>query len=548
MEVVDMGDKAVQGTGFIRAQGRQLLDGGGNPLLLRGVGLGNWLLPEGYMWKFSGDRGDRPRRIAQRICELIGEEKAAQFWDMFYERYVTEADVRRMAEEGYNSVRLPINAPFILEEAADGGYIESHLRLIDQFVEWCRSYSLYVVLDLHGAPGGQTGANIDDSVNDHPDLFTDPVHRKRTVDLWVMLANRYKDDPIIAGYDLLNEPLPDHFSQYWDRLTPLYRELIAAIRQVDPHHMIIIEGAHWATNFSMIKEPLDDNMLLQFHKYWNAPDTESIQRYIDKGAELDVPLYMGEGGENNAEWYVGAFQLFEDHGISWNFWPWKKLDTLNSPCSIRAPKDWDKIQAYIAGGEHPGAEAAEAILWAYLDGIQIKNCEYRQDVVNSMLRHAPLRIIAPYYGYKGAGVDHAAGQQHGSSAIPLRPADGVAFSFAYPSADNVADFANHGGAVRPPHTILSAQLAVSEWLRYEFNVAEARAYKLVVCAAAAGDAEHAAAALEVTLGDHEVSVTIDSGEWSDIVAMEAMALPIGKHHVTLRVLSGDIRLQWVELG
>ncbi|SEC01744.1 cellulase family glycosylhydrolase [Paenibacillus sp. GP183] len=543
-----MGDKAVQGTGFIRAHGRQLLDGDGKPLLLRGVGLGNWLLPEGYMWKFSGDRGDRPRRIAQRICELIGEEKAAEFWDTFYERYVTEADVRRMAEEGYNSVRLPINAPFILEEAADGDYIESHLRLIDQFVEWCRTYSLYVVLDLHGAPGGQTGANIDDSLNDHPDLFTDPEQRKLTVDLWVMLAKRYKDDPIIAGYDLLNEPLPDHFSQYWDRLVPLYRELIAAIRQVDPHHMIIIEGAHWATNFSMITEPLDDNMLLQFHKYWNAPDTESIQRYIDKGAELNVPLYMGEGGENNAEWYAGAFQLFEDHGISWNFWPWKKLNTLNSPCSIRAPKDWDKIQAYIAGGEHPGVEAAEAILWEYLDGIRIENCEYRQDVVNSMLRRAPLRIIAPYYGYKGAGVDHAAAQQHGSSDIPLRSADGVGFSFAYPSEDNFVDFANHGGAARPPHTIMCAQLAVNEWLRYEFNVAEARAYKLVVCAAAVGDAEHAADALEVTLGDHEVSVTIDSVEWSDIVAMEATALPIGKHHVTLRVLSGDIKLQWVELG
>jgi endoglucanase len=340
------------GTGFVRAHGRQLVDGDGRRLLLRGVGLGNWLLPEGYMWKFTGEKGDRPRRIAARIRELIGEEKAVKFWEIFYDRYVTEADVQRMAQEGFNSVRLPINAPFILAEETDEGadnrtnsaYIEPHLQLIDRFIDWCRTYGLYVILDLHGAPGGQTGANIDDSVNDHPDLFTDLLQRKRTIDLWVMLAKRYRDDPIVAGYDLLNEPLPDHFSQYWDRLVPLYQEIIAAIREVDPHHMIVIEGAHWATNFSMITEPLDDNMLLQFHKYWNAPDTESIQRYLDKGAELNVPLYMGEGGENNSEWYVGAFQLFEDHDISWNFWPWKKLDTFNSPCSIRMPNDWDKIQ------------------------------------------------------------------------------------------------------------------------------------------------------------------------------------------------------------
>ncbi|MFD0694013.1 glycoside hydrolase family 5 protein [Paenibacillus sp. GCM10027628] len=547
--MVDPVNATLQRTGFIRSKGKQLVDGDGRPLLLRGVGLGNWLLPEGYMWKFSGERGDRPRRIAQRIRELIGEEKAAQFWNTFYERYVTEDDVQRIAEEGYNSVRLPINAPFLLEETEGGCYIESHLRLIDQFLDRCRAHGLYVVLDLHGAPGGQTGANIDDSVNDHPDLFTDPVQRKRTVDLWVMLAKRYKDDPIVAGYDLLNEPLPDHFSRYWDRLVPLYRELIAAIRQVDPHHMIIIEGAHWATNFSMITEPLDDNMLLQFHKYWNAPDTESIQRYLDKGAELNVPLYMGEGGENNTEWYAGAFQLFEDHGISWNFWPWKKLDTSNSPCSIRAPKGWEKIQAYVAGsGEHPGAETAEAILWEYLDNVLIENCEYRRDVVNSMLCRAPLRIAAPYYGFKGAGVDHAVVERHDHGAIPLRPADGVAFGFAFASADNVADFSSHGGAVRQPHTVMCAQLAAGEWLRYEFNVAAERAYGVVVCAAAAG-AEPGAAALEVTLGDLGVSqaVAVEGDAWTDVVAMEAAVLPAGKQHVVLKALHGSVKLQWVEL-
>ena len=67
---------------------------------------------------------------------------------------------------------------------------------MDNLVRWCRKYDVYVIIDMHGAPGGQTGANIDDSPKDQPELFSDKANQDRLVDLWVKLADRYKDDPM----------------------------------------------------------------------------------------------------------------------------------------------------------------------------------------------------------------------------------------------------------------------------------------------------------------------------------------------------------------
>lgn len=369
--------------GFVRAEGRKLVNGEGREILLRGVGLGNWLLPEGYMWKFP-EQGDRPRRIEGFVERLVGSEKAAQFWELYYERYIMEADIERMAAEGFNSIRVPINARFLIEDGEPLTIKPHRLDYLDRLIGWCSVHRLYVILDLHGAPGGQTGTNIDDSERDHPDLFTDEKNKRLTVGLWRMLADRYKDEWIVAGYDLLNEPLPDWFAAYNGQMLPLYQEIVGAIREVDTRHLIILEGVHWATDWSIFTEKIDDNLMLQFHKYWSTPDTESIRPYLDKREEWDVPIFMGEGGENNTDWYAAAFQLFEEHNISWNFWPWKKMDTGNSPCSINKPDDWHVLVQALEGGECPAAAVAERILWNMLHNLPLERCTYHEHVVRSL--------------------------------------------------------------------------------------------------------------------------------------------------------------------
>lgn len=458
-------------SGFLRADGQRLVNGDGREVLLRGVGFGSWLLPEGYMWSFP-DRGDRPRRIERMIVELVGEGKAAEFWSLYYDRYIGEEDIRRIAEEGFNSVRVPINARFLMD--GDGmSWREERLALLDRVIGWCREHRLYVILDLHGAPGGQTGTNIDDSEFDRPDLFLEERNAELTVELWAMLAARYKDEWIVAGYDLLNEPLPDWFAQYNDRIMPLYKRIVRAIREVDERHMIILEGAHWATDWSIFDEKIDDNVMLQFHKYWNNPDTESIRTYLEYRDRWNAPIFMGEGGENNKLWYAGAFRLFEDHGISWNFWTWKKLERDNSPCEVKRPEGWDRLVGYLEGGEKPSAEEAEKTLWTYLDSLSLDRCVYHRDVVDALLRRPPVRIPAIFYGYGGEGVGYGVAEKR-SGALGFRSGEGTDIRFVESGERSAPNFQHGRGEDWQPDEWLCVQLMPGDWLAYDFLAVSVR--------------------------------------------------------------------------
>lgn len=530
--------------GFIRADGKRLVNGEGQEILLRGVGLGSWLLPEGYMWKMP-EQGDRPRRIEAMVKDLIGEEKAAAFWETYYERYIGEADIRQMAEQGFNSIRLPINARVIMEEGQQKPFQfhEGHLRLIDRVIDWCRSYRLYVILDLHGAPGGQTGSNIDDSARDMPELFTDPLNIERTVALWRMLAERYKDEWIVAGYDLLNEPLPDWFSEYNDQVMPLYREITAAIREVDQRHMIILEGVHWSTDWQIFDDHFDDNLLLQFHKYWNNPDTESIQKYLDHRERWNVPIFMGEGGENNPQWYTGAFRLFEDHNISCNFWTWKKMDTSNSPYSIRRPEGWDKLTDYLEGGAKPSQEEAEAILQTYLDNLPLEACDAYPNVSRSLFRQLPIQIPAEFYGYRGEGVSYHVGLK-AEGNIGLRVNDGVPMRMITGKAEKPS-YAPEGGKPWEADNLVCVQLQAGDWLAYEALCAQTAAYQLDIRALLPeGSAE-----LTLRIRDRELVKLSVSGEgWQVFRLASELVVEEGPVHLVIGVSQGRVELDWVEFS
>src|SRR5689334_14355880 len=98
---------------FLHADGQNIVNERGEKIMLRGVGLGNWLLPEGYMWKF-GSQADRPRRIEKLVEDLIGPENARRFWTEYRNNYITEADIQEIARMGFNSVRPALNARLFL--------------------------------------------------------------------------------------------------------------------------------------------------------------------------------------------------------------------------------------------------------------------------------------------------------------------------------------------------------------------------------------------------------------------------------------------------
>jgi hypothetical protein len=376
--------------GYVHASGTDLVDGSGTALQLHGVGLGNWLLPEGYMWGF-GDEMASPWQIEARFAELVGPERAAEFWRRFRAGFITEADVARIAALGFDHVRLPFNARGLIDDR--GELIADGVAHIDRLVDWCEAHGLWVLLDLHGAPGGQTGTNIDDSVAGKPELFMNPRYRDLTLRLWRAIAQRYRDRTCVLGYDLLNEPLPNHWQHVYGReLMELYADLTATIREVDPHHLIMYEGVHWATDFSAFTEPLDPNSALQFHRYWCAPERAAIAHFLEVRERLQLPIYMGEGGENTPEWIYAVTRLYERHGIGWNFWPWKKLDTTTSPLSMRLPDGWDVISAPT--GAAPDPEVAWRILESYLAGMDVARCDERPAVTEALFARGQLRLAA----------------------------------------------------------------------------------------------------------------------------------------------------------
>lgn len=453
--------------GFVRADRGRLVDGSGREVLLRGVGLGNWLLPEGYMWKF-GVGAESPREIEALVERLIGVTAAAAFWTRFRETFITEADIQRIAESGFDHIRLPINSRVVQTE--EGEPIEAGYALIDRVIEWCRRHRLWVLLDLHGAPGGQTGTNIDDSPRGRPELFMDERYRRNTVRLWRDLATRYASDTTVLGYDLLNEPLPNEWQDmYAAELASLYRELTAEIRAVDHDHLIVYEGSHWATNWQIFTEVWDENSLLQFHKYWSSPDQESIATFLEARARLGLPIYMGEGGENTPEWIYTVTRLYETNDIGWNFWPWKKIDTRTSPASIAPPSRWQEVVNSVGREALLNQAEANAVFDELIEAMRIENCVWRPDLIAALTTESPAVLPAWGFGFRGEGESYATGAARPMEGI--RSQDAVTLRFADPQAHPEHPFGHADGRDYAPDELLVADLQEGDWLEFELDPA-----------------------------------------------------------------------------
>jgi hypothetical protein len=374
----------------LRTLNKEIVDENNNEVILRSAGLGGWMLQEPYMFNYSSGANTQ-HEFKEKLNNLVGTDNTELFFESWLDNFVTEQDVDSIASWGFNSIRLPMHYDLftlsIQNEPVEGEntWLDRGFEIVDQLLDWCEQNELYLILDLHAAPGGQGyEASISDYNSEFPSLWESVENQNKTIALWEQLAIRYKDEPWIGGYDLLNEtnwPLENFV------LRNFYFQVTNAIREHDTNHIIFIEGNGFANDFSGLIPPWDDNMVYSFHKYWSYNNTESIQWVLDIRNQYNTPLWMGESGENSNLWFTDAIRLFEDNDIGWAWWPWKKTESINSPLSISSNSNFQSIINYFADGQNqPSIDNAMQGLMQFSTDSRIENTHYNSNVIDAMMR------------------------------------------------------------------------------------------------------------------------------------------------------------------
>ena len=333
--------------GRLRVQEQEIVNNQG-PFLIKSIGTGNWMIQEGYMMQTTDAGIGTHTQFRTKLEQEMGEDRTAEFYQDWLDNHMDKADIDSMKAWGFNAIRPALHYKWftlpIQDEPVFGQntWVNVGFEKLDELMNWAAANQMYVMFDMHGAPGGQgKNSNINDYDETLPSLFEDEANKAKLEALWVKLAKRYKDNPWFGGYDLINEPnwrLGDSGNENGcgtennDELWDLHLRLTKSIREIDQSNIIYLSGNCWGNNYNSFEtHPLssyDDNTVITFHKYWNKNDQESIQWAVDMREQYNRPLWMSESGENSNQWFADAIHLFESNNIGWSWWPVKKVGPI----------------------------------------------------------------------------------------------------------------------------------------------------------------------------------------------------------------------------
>lgn len=414
--------------GFLHTDGRRMVNGDGKTVVLRGWGMGNWMNPEGFMiggvplFVENADfndfalprRFERGRTMETTVRELCGSKYARNYWIRWAKNYVTEEDIRLMAKMGYNSVRLPISSRLFLAEEPEIIWVEDGFAILDQVLDWCEKYKIYAILDMHGAPGGQSALACDDGLDNRPHMFTEPESRERAILLWEEFARRYADRWIVGGYDLINEPLSGPDCAYLiPELGKFYDELIPRIRKYDKNHMLTLEGAVFSMDMDIFDHEYDPechNWCIHTHFYHFSPEVRDLYRFLDSSVRCNVPIWIGEGGSELVDNSI-YYEIAATFDIGYSIWTWKSADDPKGEGSgvvrYQLPKDWEPVRAYIRnGGPRPSYQESQKIMDEMLENIRMEHCSVWWEKNYYNLRQPGITLPA-------VGFDEGSGKANG---------------------------------------------------------------------------------------------------------------------------------------
>ena len=317
------------------------------------------------------------------------------WWKRFLENYICDEDFEYLNSIAANTVRLPLtyklfNDTFYLcDNDSEAGF-----RFIDYVVRMCREVGLYLILDMHVAPGGQSGAaHIDDS-DGYPHLFESQENMDEYCRIWKMIAERYAEEPIILGYELLNEPIDSKYNALYPYLQPTYEKVTAAIRDVDSNHIIILGGANFCDDFSMLTDyAFDSKIMLTAHRYHSV----DVSKFSDISAQTNLPMYMGEFGHwgGGTDLTAQVVSNIKSRGMGYTYWPFKKMNDWESLLGFAVPEYWESIKEFVLSPRGTTAqlqialkkvdvEKAKGAMEEYLENCRFRNCFERSAVKDGL--------------------------------------------------------------------------------------------------------------------------------------------------------------------
>jgi endoglucanase len=382
---------------WLEARGTQIVNSStGQEVILRGINLGNWGLQEGYMLNPQNPGIAGTQWAMKKIYYNQGQTEAQveTFYANWRNNFITKSDINYLASLGFNTIRLPMHYELFLTSAQrsvrnsvirdinnhdnykaqlQSWYNNNQLfndtnadgyRMIDNLISWCKANNMYVVLDLHAAPGGQgSDKNIADIFWEN-NLWQFTVFQDVTTRLWERLAQRYKGEPTIAMYDVLNEP--NNVPGGGPTIRALLQRLITTIRNQGDNHLLLLNGNGWGNNYDYL-EPWNFSpnwgLVYNAHRYWINPSDDWIRdanpnqinrmiNLVEFRARHNVPVWVGETGENTASWLSQNIRSMDEQKVGWCHWTYKRHDVGENAALMRI------------GGNYPtdGAGAMSTVL------------------------------------------------------------------------------------------------------------------------------------------------------------------------------------------
>lgn len=336
------GDEAVA---LISVDGTDLIDENGDKIMLRGVNAGGLGVIEQWMTCFQRSSSQGSEYVARDSyttskvwIERFGIDDTLALWDNYQAAWWNETDFANCAEMGINVIRLPFTYMNI-----DFGAVASYdnagdfdFTFLDNFVDSAAKYSIYTILDLHGAYGSQNGQDHSGQTFGSAaevTFYEDERMIGLTANLWGAVAEHFKNNPAVAGYDLLNEPVEkaegSTGEKHWRAMDRFYD----AIRATGDRHVVIFESCWGAEGLPKPAKYGWTNCMYSFHHYTNCSGDDRVDEhkasFSDRmrgveEANFGVPLYMGEFTcYTNEEQWTYTLDLMNRNGWHWTTWTYK---------------------------------------------------------------------------------------------------------------------------------------------------------------------------------------------------------------------------------